>query len=351
MSNKRIYSIDWLKGVMIFIIVAYHSSFSQGFRGYLGVDVFFFISGYFLMSSFLRKTTTAVQYTWARIKQMAAPYLICILLAGALALISLIVSAGSYDTLIDTTGKVFSATVFAGEFGGEFTRAYFIIGYWFLSVLIICSFILYAMLQYSERLSTTILFPLIVLLGYNALFSDAPSLNTLSRIGSIGAPLIRGLYEMAAGAMICHIYVHHQSSIEKRATLINILGIASFILFSALLFTKEPLDRYTIVTIPCFLLAAVIDRSWLNAALCKIKGGLIARMGRYTLYIYCIHGPIQTRIYWFNEHFLHNTLRGVQLFFVEMIAVASASVVFYFICQFAVRITKNRENQPDHSRL
>ncbi len=351
MSNTRIYSVDWLKGVMIFIIVAYHSSFSQGFRGYLGVDVFFFISGYFLMSSFLRKPATAVQYTWARIKQTAAPYLICILLAAALLLIHLIATAGSYDTLIDSLGKIFSATVFASEFGGEFTRAYFIIAYWFLSVLVICSFILYAMLQYSERLSTTLLFPIIVLFGYNALFSDAPSLNTLSRIGPLGAPLIRGLYEMAAGAMICHIYVHHHSSIEKRATLINMLGVISFILFSALLFTKEPLDKYTIVTIPCFLLAAVIDRSWLNAALCKIHGGLIARMGRYTLYIYCIHGPVQSRVYWLNDHLLHNTLDGIHLFLVELIAVAVASFVFYHICQFAVRITKNRENQPDHTRL
>lgn len=348
MSNNRIFSIDWLKGVMIFIIVAYHSSFTQGFRGYLGVDVFFFISGYFLMSSFLRKPTTATCYTWGRIKQIAAPYLLCILLAGALALFA---NAGSAESFIDTTGKVFSASIFASEFGGEFTRAYFIIGYWFLSVLIICSFILYAMLQYSERLSTMLLFPLIVLFGYNALLSDAPSLNTLSKIGPIGAPIIRGLYEMAAGAMICHIYVQHKSSIERRATLINMLGLLSFILFSAILFTKETLDKYTIVTIPFMLLAAVMDKSWLNAALGKIKGGLIARMGRYTLYIYCIHGPVLTRVDWFNDRFLHSTLNGISLFAVELIAVALASVVFYYLCQFAVHIIRHRENQPDHTRL
>lgn len=60
------------------------------------------------------------------------------------------------------------------------------------------------------------------------------------------------------------------------------------------------------------------------------------------------------RIYsvdWLNDHFLHNTLDGIHLFLVELIAVAVASFVFYHICQFAVRITKNRENQPDHTRL
>ena len=344
MHDNRIYSVDWIKGVMILIIVIYHSSFSQGFRGYLGVDVFFFISGYFLMSGFLRKPTTAIKYIWGRIKQIAAPYLICILLAGSIMIAHILSTAGSFDSLVDTSGKVFTAILFASEFGGEFTRAYSIIGYWFFSVLIISSFIIYAMLQYSERLSTLILFPIIVLLGYNALFCDAPSLNTLSRIGLLGAPLVRGVCEMAAGAMICHVYIHNKAGIDKRAIIINVFGIISFIFFSALLFTHEALDKYAFIVIPWVLLAAVMDRSWLNVVLCKIKGGLLARVGRYTLYIYCIHGPIQTRVYWFNDHFLNGSLSGIYLFIVELMAVAIASIVFYYLCQFIVHRIVHREN-------
>lgn len=351
MTNKRLLSIDWIKGVMILIIVLYHSSFSSGFRGYLGVDVFFYISGYFLMSSYLRKPTTAIKYTWNRIKQIAAPFIICILLAGGIQLAKFLANGGSFDSLVDTTGKIFTASLFASEFGGEFTREYSFILYWFLSVLIISSFILYALLHYNERLSTTVLFPIIVLLGYNALFCNGPSLDTYARIGPLGAPLVRGIVEMAAGAMICHIYIHNKTSIEKRSILINILGIVSFILFFALLFTKEALDKYTIIATPWILLSTVMDQSWLNIVLCKIKGGLLARLGRYTLYVYCIHGPVQPRVHWFNDHFLHNSLSGVGLFIVELFAVAIASVVLYYLSQLINRKVFIHENQPDHTRL
>ena len=351
MTNKRLLSIDWIKGVMILIIVIYHSSFSPGFHGYLGVDVFFYISGYFLMSSFLRKPTTAVKYTWSRIKQIAAPFFICLLLAGGVKLASLLASGGSFDSFVDTTGKVFTASLFASEFGGEFTRDYSIILYWYLSVLVISSFILYAFLQYNERLSTTLLFPIIVLLGYNALLCDGPSLDSYSRIGPLGAPLIRGLVEMAAGAMICYVYYHNKPSIEKRSALINILGIFSFILFIALMFTKEALDKYTIITIPWILLSTVMDQSWLNVVLRKIKGGLLARLGRYTLYVYCIHGPVQPRVHWVNEHFLHNSLSGIGLFIMELVAIAIASVVLFYLSQLINRKVFIHENQPDHTRL
>lgn len=351
MTNKRLLSIDWIKGVMILIIVFYHSSFSPGFRGYLGVDVFFYISGYFLMSSYLRKPTTAIKYTWSRIKQIAAPLLICILLAGGIKLAQILTSGGCFDALVDTTGKVFTASLFASEFGGEFTRDFSIILYWFLSVLIISSFILYAFLQYNERLSTIVLFPTIVLLGYNALLCDGPYLDSYSRIGSLGAPLIRGLVEMAAGAMICYVYYHNKPSIDKRSTFINILGIFSFFLFIALMFTKEALDKYTIITIPWILLSTVMEQSWLNVVLGKIKGGLIARLGRYTLYVYCIHGPVQPRVHWFNEHFLHSSLSGISLFVMELIAVAIASVALYYMSQLITHKLFSRENQPDHTRL
>ena len=350
-TTTRNLAIDWIKGWMILCIILHHTWMIPNFRGYLAVDVFFYISGFFLMKSYLRKPTTAVKYTWKRVKQIAAPFFICIILGGGIMLARHILTRDSFDSIVDVSGKVFATIPFAGEIGGEFTRAPFLLLYWYLSALIICSFILYAMLQYSESLSTTILFPAIILLGYNALFSDAPSLNTLNRIGLLGAPLIRGLYEMAAGAMICHVYSNYQSGIESRATLINVLGLISLVLFAALLFTQEALDKYTIITIPWFLLAAVMDHSWLNAALGKIKGGFFAWVGRYTLYVYCIHGPVQSRVHSLNDHLLHGSLQGVSLLLVDFAAIAAASVALFYLCRFVTRIINAHANQPDHTRL
>lgn len=351
MADNRIYSLDWIKGVMILCIVLFHSYFFPTFRGYLAVDVFFFISGYFMMSSFLRKPTTAVLYTWGRIKRLAAPYFISLILVCILCN-RFFAAIDSFGSFIDISAKVFSAIPFAEELGGEITRTPFLLGCWFLSVLIIGSFLLYAMLQYNEHLATLVLFPAIVLLGYNTMFESSASLNIFTtRIGVLGAPLVRGLCDMSAGALICHVYFHYKSAIERRSTLINSLGLIAFVLFLATMFTIEDLDKYFIITIPWFLLASVLDNSWLNHFLKKIKGGMFARLGRYTIYIYCIHGIAQTLLFWFNDHFLNHALDGIVLLAAYLAAVAIATVVLYYISNMAVNLFTRHENQPDYTRL
>ncbi len=335
---------------MILIIVIHHSYFFPKFRGYLAVDVFFFISGYFLMSSFLRHPSTAVLYTWNRIKQMATPFFISLILVCTLT------NRGfpgiqDFDSLINLSGKLFSSISFGEEFAGIITRADFLLGCWFLSVLIISSFILYAMLQYNERLAVLLLYPAIVLFGYNAIFSHSDCPNSFEHIGLLGLPLVRGLSGMAAGALICQIYTRYKAGVDKYATFINVLGIVGFILFIALMFTTEPFDKYILFTIPWFLLAGVIDRSWMNAALSRIKGGLFGRLGRYTLYVYCIHGIGQMLVFWINDHLLHHALSDASLFLACLVAVAVASVALYYLCQLVTRFINSCDNQLNHTRL
>jgi len=343
MAENRIYSIDWLKGVMILIIVIFHSYFFPSFRGYLAVEVFFFISGYFMMLSYLRKPTTAVKYTWRRIRRMAIPFIISLLLACTFYIRSF-PAVDSYDAFIEISGELFSTIPFAKEFTGFLTQIPFLLVFWFLSVLVISSFLLYGILQYDDRLATMVIFPAIILFGYNAIFTNSECLDNFTRVGYLGVPLLRGLCGMAAGALICHVYVHHKDSIEKRAGLINVFGIIAFILFIALLFTEEPLDKYIVFTIPWILQASVIDSSWLNTALRRIKGGLFARIGRFTVYVYCIHGVTQTALFWFNDHLLHHALDGTSLFIAYLMAVTVASVVLYYLSQVVTRLIKIRES-------
>ena len=151
--------------------------------------------------------------------------------------------------------------------------------------------------------------------------------------------------------MICHVYSNYKSGIERRSTLINVLGIISLLIFVALLFTQEALDKYTIITIPWLLLASVMDHSWLNATLNKIKFDFFSWIGRYTLYIYCIHGPIQSRVHGLNDHYLHGSLHGATLLAVDFIAISAASFALYYLCQYITRFINARENQLNHTRL
>ena len=117
------------------------------------------------------------------------------------------------------------------------------------------------------------------------------------------------------------------------------------------MFTEQDLDKYYIITIPWFLLASVLENSWLNRLLHKIKGGLFTRLGRYTIYLYCIHGVAQTILFWFNDHILGHALDGMVLLAVYLAAVAIATVILYYLSNLAVRLVSRHENQPDRSCL
>lgn len=50
--NQRLPHIDILKGVAIVLVVLYHLDRTRFCTGYLGVDIFFAVSGYFLLKDY-----------------------------------------------------------------------------------------------------------------------------------------------------------------------------------------------------------------------------------------------------------------------------------------------------------
>jgi len=332
-SANRNLAIDWLKGWMILFVVLVHTWAFRDYQFYLAVDVFYFISGYYLMLSFLRKPTTTVQYTWKRIRLIALPFFLC-LLCRCLLNPEPFLAPGSFDAAVAKYGEFFYTATFAESLGLNVSPEQLLIGSWFFSVLVICSFLLYGMLEFNEKLATRILFPLIALVGFNALFQHSDSFITWTRISVLGANLVRGGAEMAAGALICSVYTAHKASFEKRATFINIMGIISLILFILVIFAPGNLDKLTVVTVPWILLAAVIDGSWLSKGLALIRGGVMARVGKYTLYILCVHSIALVLANWCNEHFFHCALQQYGLVVFGVLLVIPATFVLYVVCQW-----------------
>jgi len=331
MKQSRNLAIDWLKGWMIIFVVLHHTFLLSNFRGHLAVDVFFFISGYFLMKSFDTSPESNIQYIWRRIKIMFPPYCLCLGVMFVWKLVSHRIPAS-----LEEFGELFFAVPFLEEFGGDFSRAYYLWGSWFLSVLIIGSFLVYGMLQYNRKLSISILFPVLILLGYNALFSQSESVEVWGHLGYLGGPLIRGTIEIMAGTMLYHLYTNYKSGVDKYSCLINLVGIIAFVFLVFLIFSAKPLDKFIIVVIPWILLAAVIEKSWLNSFLNRIKGGIISIIGRYTFYIYCAHGIAIMLLFWLNEHFLNKSLANVYL----MLCILGSTVIFSLGLYYACRLIK-----------
>ena len=332
-ANHRNLAIDWLKGWMILLIVLVHTWAFHDYHFYLAVDVFFFISGYYLMLSYIQKPTTTVLYTWKRIKVIALPFFISLFFRCVMNLRPFF-SPESYSAGVEKWMELLSAVSFAEKIGVNTSPVQLLTGSWFLSVLIIASFLIYGLLEFNKRLATRVLLPFIALLGYNAIVAHSEYFSAWDRAAVLVVPLVRGCTEMAAGALICSVYQENKLSFERHPVFINVMGIVSFVLFALGLFSSRHLDKYLIVTVPWILLAAVIDGSWLAKVLSKLRGGVMSRIGQYTLYILCAHYPALILANWCNEHVFHHYLNDWGLAVFGVLLVFPATFLLYIVCNW-----------------
>lgn len=330
--TQRNYALDWIKGLMMIAIVVYHTSIVPVLHhGYLAVDLFFPICGYFLMMSFCKKPTTAVLYTWSRVKKFYLPFLICFVFSCLLRFRGL-TSFPDFDSFLEKYAQFAYSFTLTEEIGPRVMTEHILHGSWFLSVMLIAGFLMYGMLEYKKELATRILFPAIYILGFTLIFTYDPRVASWDRVGAISLPLLRGLSGMVSGALIYDIIHGYRVSVEKRSILINLAFVISFVLFIALMFTEKALDLYVLPTIPWIILGAVIKGSWFNRLLSHIKGGFVGLIGRNTIYLLFAHPPCILLVDWTNEHLLNSSLNGFTHFLLDLVVSAAGTVVLYYSC-------------------
>ena len=71
--------IDALKGLSIILVVLFHLEFPFFKSGFLGVDIFFVISGYLIAQVFYNKNISIKRYLIGRIKRIFPAYFFILL--------------------------------------------------------------------------------------------------------------------------------------------------------------------------------------------------------------------------------------------------------------------------------
>ena len=122
MDNSRNYRIDVLKGIAIIAVVFYHLNWNDGIlwggggptSGYLGVDIFLVVSGYFMMKSIIRAMRENRFSYWKYLKGRIARLWPMILITAAIAL-----GVGAFTMLPDDfenlSQSVIASNVFANN--------------------------------------------------------------------------------------------------------------------------------------------------------------------------------------------------------------------------------------------
>lgn len=305
MTLNRNQTIDAIKGMMILVIVIHHSQLTKFLHhGYLAVDVFFWISGVFLMRSFQNSGRTAFEYTCRRIKKVFLPYLLSFLLACFLDYKHLL-SFTSFDEFISIYAPFSAFLTLTEELGPPLHSYVILVGGWYLSVLVIGGFLLYSLLEYDKKLATKIILPFGLILGFTFLFHSNSSIENFSKVGVINSPLLRGLLEMSSGALLYSTLKEHSEVFNRHTAGFNILACLSYALFICLLFTNNTLDAFTVITIPAILTGAFIQGSWLENAYNQSKLKLLPKLGEISLEVYLIHSPAL--------HIVHSTCKYMHL--------------------------------------
>lgn len=317
--QNRNSAVDAVKGLMILLIVLHHLLMIPCLHhGYLAVDMFFMIAGYYLASHFQTKGGTAAQYTARRIKHVYLPYLIALILATLLDYKRL-TSFQGFEGFFETYTPYVAFLTLTEEMGFLSHWPIVLFGGWFLSALIISGFLLYGLLEYDERMTVKAILPFTVILGFTYLFSLGSSAENFSVTGAISVPLLRGFIEMGTGVLLFYILTENQEDLSKSKTFITVLSCLSLVFFLAMLFVQKSFDSYIVILFPLILSGVLLPESPIKRLYDRCPTSILAWIGSLSLEVYVIHQPA--------IHIVHSSFKFLGLSVNPAVKILSCLVV------------------------
>lgn len=242
---KRIYSIDFIKLLFAYIIALGHFGAQLSPGGYVTVQIFYTISGYFLATKFYKrsygnvdKKYNQIHYTIDHVKSLYPHYLFSLIVLALYRMIQqllLFFLNPSYNQITTIKDFLFGLIPEAfllqntGFFGGGINYPL-----WQLCGLIICGYFVYGLLCFNEKLSREMIFPASILLIQVILNTD---IYVWGSFGPFHVPLLRAFSALCVGVLIYNFTTtSYYQTIKSKKFIFNTISILSFI--SIFLFTN-----------------------------------------------------------------------------------------------------------------
>ncbi len=287
--TKRLYSLDFLKLIFAYVIAFFHFGAPIPPGPTVTVQIFFFISGFFLARKFYTRGSaySAWRYTLDHAKSLYPHYLFsyCAFLlyttaravlyfAKSPTLSQLQELAFSFYDQIPNLLFLQSAYTFHDNMNYPL---------WQLSALIISGYFVYTLLSASEKLSRQLLFPAAILMTLSLRASGVP---LDANLGPIYMPLLRAFCGLSYGVLLYYftttsLYVQ----LRSRRTLFDLVSSGS--LLCVFVFAER--GNIHFITGALLILGCWEPDSWLNHLLNR---PIFRHAGKLSLSIYVNHALI-----------------------------------------------------------
>lgn len=293
-------NIEFLRFIIIMGVVIHHYC-GLAPHGYLGVDFFFILSGYFLMQQFMQKqdakgsnaAQNAIQYTKQRYFKLLPYYIFAAGLAIMLnAIMGCDISLGSF--LKNNVWELFMLEGFGITDG-------LIVGPgWFCSSLLIAGCAVYFLLSKNRAFYINLIAPFALMVTFVYMYHHFGNLNRWLQVDTIiSTGTLRGFAELGLGCICFEIVSAVKPKIRRRfmvcSALIEIIAIA----FVMCVIYSAEMDGYDFVCVLIMALA-IVSFSLGNSILSSLlNNSFSVYLGKISVSIYLNH-VVLAKINWFQ---------------------------------------------------
>lgn len=326
MANNRLLSVEALRFIFMTIIALWHFGRINPFtHGYIAVDFFFILSGYFLYRSYIKHKYDAFSYTVAKLKRFYPEYIIVFAAAFLMKLQILLRSNDIITVLFNAISEGLLINGI-GLFGGSVNPPS-----WYVSVLLIGGGILYEVLFYNRRLALSVVFPLFVLFSYTYLLGFNGSIEQFATVGFVCQPLFRGMAGMALGIVLSAFSLRYSEMLSCKHVILDVVSMIAVIVVGILLFYKQNYDNMALLAFCMLILSCSISNSLVNRI---FQSQIWAKLGGITFEMLLVHAPV----IWV----MNSLTRSVPFSSFEKSLLAVAYIIVVVTVSFVLKMLNNR---------
>lgn len=291
---KRLYSLDFLKLVFAYVIAYFHFGHTIAPGPTVTVQIFFFISGFFLARKFYTHSHTdrgerynQWNYTLDHAKGIFPYYVFSyavFLLYNTARAVGVFIQAPSFqpirETLLSLYDQIPNMLFMQSAFYFHDNMNY---PAWQLSALVIGGYFVYGMLCWNEKRARHLLFPAAILMGLSLLRSGV---ELDANYGPIYIPLLRAFMGLSFGVLVYYFTTTSwHSQLKKNWRLFNFAVLLSLLC----IFVYKDYGNIHYITGSLLILGCYDENTWINKLL---NHRIFRHCGKLSLSIYLNHALV-----------------------------------------------------------